>query len=758
MKSNKAFFVIFLFLFFSLFQNTTVQAQSTPDPGLMGTYAVSKDTFDLGDLAYKPDSFPNKVELRGSVHYPTGLIGGPFPVIVLLHGRHSTVYKTSAPGTTGLSWPPPVGYQSITSFEGYDYFARTMASNGYIVISVSCNAINAADNALADRGMNARAQLMQKQLDLWKDYNTIGGVPFGTKFVGKLDMTRIGTMGHSRGGEGVIFHALLNQSLGSPYGIKAVITLAPVDFSRKVMNRIPLMNIAPYCDGDVVGLSGVHFYDDARYNDSADNTAKHSVLIMGANHNFFNTVWTPGSYIAGTSDDADGLFGSTTDPFCSSKKSGNGRIDTGKQKAAFNAYGAAFFRRYVGGDTVFTPILELDDIIPPASSLLDTTQVFVSYHAPKTKRKDINRSDTTNNLVINTIGANVSQLGLTSLAVCGGGLSMPLCNISTAATKEPHRGTTTQIGLGQTAIRWNDTADYYQNELPVAYQNITGYKSLMLRTAVNYKETKLNQHLDFTVQFIDSMGKVSSQRVNQYSAALFYQKGTATNYLPKAMFNSIKIPLTAFKGVNQTKLKYVRFLFNQLDSGSLLVSDMSLVGIDPNPCGQVHAQFSDSLGKAYFVQFKDSSYANIGDSLTWKWHFGDVASGVYNQSDSSNPSHVFSTSGAFYVCLYVAAYRSNGLVCTDTFCRTINLMPNSIQDLDLSYIKISPNPAQDFLNVSGLSTDAILELRNMCGQVVFHTSIAQSRVALPQTLPSGMYFATLITSQGSICQKLILMR
>ena len=46
-----------------------------------------------------------------------------------------------------------------------------------------------------------------------KGYNTTGGAPFGTKFVGKLDMTRIGTMGHSRGGEGVVYNALLNLSL-----------------------------------------------------------------------------------------------------------------------------------------------------------------------------------------------------------------------------------------------------------------------------------------------------------------------------------------------------------------------------------------------------------------------------------------------------------------------------------------------------------------------------------------------------------------
>ena len=104
--------------------------------------------------------------------------------------------------------------------------------------------------------MQARGELLQHHLDLWNDWNTVGGDPFGTMFVGKLDMDHIGTLGHSRGGEGVIFHALYNRSLGSPYGIDAVLTLAPVDFNRQTLTGIPLLNVAPYCDGDVSDLQG----------------------------------------------------------------------------------------------------------------------------------------------------------------------------------------------------------------------------------------------------------------------------------------------------------------------------------------------------------------------------------------------------------------------------------------------------------------------------------------------------------------------
>ena len=128
-----------------------------------------------------------------------------------------------------------------------------------MVVSISANGINAVDNSTSDFGALARAQLIQEHLNLWATFNTVGGAPFGTKFVGKINMQRIGTMGHSRGGEGVVRHFILNQSLGSPFGIKAVFALAPVDFSRFVINNVPLAVLLPYCDGDVRDLQGVHF-------------------------------------------------------------------------------------------------------------------------------------------------------------------------------------------------------------------------------------------------------------------------------------------------------------------------------------------------------------------------------------------------------------------------------------------------------------------------------------------------------------------
>lgn len=274
----------------------TAVAQTT-DPAAPGPLAVAREEYNFGETAFTPTNFPGPVELLGSVHYPAALAGGPFPVVIFLHGRHATCFTG---GSAFLLWPCTLaGSQPIPSYQGYDYISAVLASHGYIVISISANGVNAKDNLVRDLGALARAELIQKHLDVWRAFNTTGGPPFGDKFVGKLDLTKVGTMGHSRGGEGVVRHFLLNNSLGSPYGVRAVFPLASVDFNRFMVNNAALGLLLPYCDGDVIDLQGVHFYDDVRYNVPGDLAPKHYVLVMGANHNFYNTVWSPSSPFPG---------------------------------------------------------------------------------------------------------------------------------------------------------------------------------------------------------------------------------------------------------------------------------------------------------------------------------------------------------------------------------------------------------------------------------------------------------------------------
>jgi PKD domain len=745
-------FLLSLFVVMGTWFHASAQ---TPDPGLMGTHAVLKQQYDLGDAYFPsiPTYFPYTQEARGSVHYPADLSGGPYPVLIWLHGRHETCYETANPSNTGSSWPCPVGWQSIVSYEGYDYAARLMASHGYIVISVSANSINAHDASTIDNGMTARGHLVQWHLDLWNTWNTVGGAPFGTTFVGALDLQNIGTMGHSRGGEGVVYNAEYNRSLGSPYGIKAILTLAPVDFYRHVINRIPLMNIAPYCDGDVSDLQGVHFYDDARYKDSTDETPKHAILVMGANHNFFNSVWTPGSYIAGGADDWFYTGGSTT-PYCGPTAPGTGRLDTVTQMAVYKTYAAAFYRYYIGHETAFAPILNTSDVIPPTSAIIDSSKLFVSYHPGRTDRTDINRTDSVYNFTVNNLTGSVTTAVLTTPAICGGGLAQPVCDAGPTAGQKPHRGTVGTKGLGQMRIQWVDTNGVYENDIPAAYQDFTGAQSLSFRACENFSETPSGPNLDFSVRLIDSAGTISNQVVNNYTNSLFYEPGVLAGDLPKVVFNTIRIPLSGFTGVNMAKIRKVIFKFNRSTSGAILVSDVALIN---KPCGNLNANFTRSTTTGLWVNFTNTTQANYGDTVSCLWNFGNPASGVNDTSTLQNPVHHYTATGSYSPCLYVTVKRRNGTICRDTFCTTFSVAPTlGLTTQQGNNITIVPNPAKDYLQISGAAKTDVLKLINLYGQEVFTATLTEPVLQLPVNLPAGFYYAVVISEKGNVYKKLLI--
>jgi hypothetical protein len=548
-----------------------------PDPGTPGPLAVTREEYDFGDTAFQPSDFPGPVELRASIHYPTNLAGGPFPVIVLLHGRHATCFNGG--GAAFLEWPCSPNRQPIPSYKGYDYFSEVLASNGYVVVSVSANGVNAVDNAVFDLGALARAELMQKHLDILKQFNTTGGAPFGTKFVGKLDLTRVGTMGHSRGGEGVVRHYVLNNSAGAPYGIKAVFPLAPVDFNRFVVNNAALNVLLPYCDGDVSDLQGVHFYDDARYNVPGDQAPKHYELVMGANHNFYNTVWSPSSPIPGNANDWLAFVpGGHSDAQCGSGKDSK-RLTEEQQRGTGLAYMSAFFRAYVGGETQFIPILTGDAPPPPSAQ---TTNLFVSYHAPDNPelRRDVNRLLNNTNLTTNTLGGVATQTSLTPYELCGGNAPQaPTCLPDQPNARQPHTTPSARSGLrglSQLKTGWNNLTGNYRNDLPSSLGNVSGFQALQFRVSVNFADARNLADLaqDFRVVLTDASGANSSVRVSDVSGALFFPPGSV-GPVPKVVLNTVRVPLSVFGGVNLHNVRSVQFTFNEHAQGGVLITDVA---------------------------------------------------------------------------------------------------------------------------------------------------------------------------------------
>jgi len=432
-------------------------------------------------------------------------------------------------------------------------------------------------------------------LETWRTFNTTGGAPFGNKFVGKVDLNKVGTMGHSRGGEGVVRHFLLNQEQGSPFGVAGVFPLAPTDFSRFVINNVPLAVMTGYCDGDVVDLQGVHFYDDARYNVAGDQAPKHTIQDLGSNHNFYNTVWTPGLFPAGTADDWRFVRGSESDPQCAVVEEGR-RLTDAQQRAVARAYLSGFFLIYLKGQSQFLPILTAAAPPPPSAT---TTNVFPSYHAPDdpAKRRDVNRLLNGADLTSNTLGGVVTGSGLIQFELCGGEEPQPRFCTLVSSFFAPLRGNTPQEphvtpsaldpdkrGLSQLRLNWFNLGlggpSRFVNELPEGSRNVSGFEALQLRASVNFDErgpasNPAGQPQDFSVVLTDGAGQSSSVKVSDVSRALYYPPGDTRAVLPRILHNTVRLPLSAFGGVNLGDIRSIRFEFDQNNAGALLISDVA---------------------------------------------------------------------------------------------------------------------------------------------------------------------------------------
>jgi hypothetical protein len=575
MKSTTKNYFLASIAFLLLTVGANAALAQVPDPGTRGPLPVTREEYNFGDTAFQPSNFPGPVELLASIHYPTNLPAGPYPVILFLHGRHATCFKG---GSQLLQWPCTNGALPIPSYQGYDYVSNVLASHGYVVVSVSANGVNAVDNQVFDLGALARAEVLQKHLDILKTFNTTGGAPFGTKFAGKFDLTRVGTMGHSRGGEGVVRHYVLNNSLGAPYGIKAVFPLAPVDFNRFVVNNAALNVLLPYCDGDVADLQGVHFYDDARYNVPGDPAPKHYELVMGANHNFYNTIWSPGSspFPGAANDWLAFIPGGHSDSHCGSGP-GNQRLTEAQQRGTGLAYMSAFFRAYVGGESQFIPILT-GDAPPPASA--QTNDLFVSYHAPANRRLDVNRLLNDTNLTTNTLGGAATQTGLSPYELCGGDAPKPQrCIPEAMNAQQPHTTPSARSplrGLSQLKTGWNNFTGNYRNDIPAPLGNVSNFQAVQFRVSVNFADVRNVEGLaqDFRVVLTDASGSSASVRVSDVSGALFFPPGEVLA-VPKVVLNTVRVPLSAFSGVNLNAVRSVQFTFNERLQGGVLVTDVA---------------------------------------------------------------------------------------------------------------------------------------------------------------------------------------
>ncbi len=317
------------------------------DPGQPGSYDVVTSDYELDGV--KLPRMRQPIEMVGHVVEPAPTADtGPRPLVLFLHGRHSFCYDPTDEGVDGWDWPCQPPLAEIPSHLGYDYIQQVLASQGYATVSVRVNGINAQDFRLPDGGADARAQIVQRHLDHW---TTIAGDH-------DVDLSRVVLVGHSRGGEGVN-RASIQIPLDAPYRVVGQVLLAPTDFGTQTAPYVPTVTVLPYCDGDVFDLQGQRFTDSARDLTDDDTSLKSSVMVIGANHNFFNTEWTPGIAQAPAWDDWFGRGG-----VCG--KRSPTRLSAAEQRSVGVAYVAGAVRLFADDAQEFLPLFD-GSVVHPAS-------------------------------------------------------------------------------------------------------------------------------------------------------------------------------------------------------------------------------------------------------------------------------------------------------------------------------------------------------------------------------------------------------
>ncbi len=519
--------------------------------------------------AVDPDVLADQpTEIWARVYRPATLVdpAAPLqkrPLLVFLHGNHGTCGIGTAPRNDGSceytnEGTCPAGYIITPNHEGYSYVGETLASWGYVVVSINANrGITCGGGNSDDWGLIlARGRLVLKHLQLWNEWTTSGGAPstLGTPdlFKGAIDLTNVGLMGHSRGGEGARAALNLYRDPASLWvskipglDIRAIYEIGAVDGqSNRVLDApsVAWNQTLPLCDGDVSNLEGRMPFERMLSRFSVKNeietrpSPKSLTMVWGANHNYFNSEWQ--------TSDSYGCAGAPTHKqiFDESK------VESLEQQSIARQSMTAFFRAHVGAEREtdfaknFDPAFEFPTVF---STIGTVDRDFISgYELTKSIRIDDF-----------TAATGINPAGPKNL------VSVVKVNHETSAEPPVANIAWTQPG---------DDRFYQMNFKDIAQgANVTSFDFLDLRVGHVMSDfvKELNTPIDFSAELVASDDSRSNAvAISGYSRVLGPPNDNAE------LTQTVRVPLASFGTFDLSKIRGVRLVFNKTAKGKVRIA------------------------------------------------------------------------------------------------------------------------------------------------------------------------------------------
>lgn len=248
-------------------------------------------SYDLGRQVIPAAPF-NRAEVAGHVRFPADFEArATLPLILIMHGNNGVCRSQEGVDYCRMDMIRdgvcPDGMTPTPNGEGMLYLAETLAARGMVAVVIKGNSTNCVPLPGTVQG---KVVLLVEHLRRWRRWVKEGGAPFGTSFVGKLDLAHVGLVGHSNGAEAA---ALVPELLGRSrwdaqlqgVRIASIATLASSDSLMSTPDTEALLSVLASCDQQVTFMEGKRIFDRSLPGRTAPRA---EAYIVAANHNGFN--------------------------------------------------------------------------------------------------------------------------------------------------------------------------------------------------------------------------------------------------------------------------------------------------------------------------------------------------------------------------------------------------------------------------------------------------------------------------------------
>ena len=534
--------------------------------------------YNLGDAVIIQDRFPADSRFRAMPVRLNGIIAAPTtdrpaPVVLILHGTHPGCPEDEM----GVDrWPcdPEV---ERANYRGFGDLVRDLAAQGYVALAININAENTFGFGEPVAGERLD-QLVDLHLDALAEAAAGGANDFGIELAGRADMRRLAIFGHSRGGEAAVMlaRAWATEESEHPHGpVDGLLLIAPAivfgDPAGGAPAPMALVNAA--CDGDVTDQIGQIFFEGARLAPSQRSWAT-SVWLARANHNQFNTM-LPGD-----------PFGTPGRPDC------DDLLDADAQRAFLASYAGDFLTAVFSSDPAqMRAALERMgiDAAAQAADTLYGEAAQAALLADTRHRLPLLTPDRADAFTTSPVDGVVTAEGITTL-FCPDGYYTPTTDPELAGC---HRAQVTVPGQpAHAVVNWEAPGGALRFELPMGVDNLLLFDTFSVRTAVDPLSplNRAGAPQAFSVQVTDRSGATATVPVRPDEPALRYPAGVIEpDDLFGALFTGrvplmpVRVPISAFTGVNLARVAEVALIFDQTARGSLFLADVELVRAPVSP-------------------------------------------------------------------------------------------------------------------------------------------------------------------------------